>query len=237
MKPSKLNFIKAATILLTIIAISSCRKETTETATEDDAADAIETALATSSGGATQDISAAAQFAMSTGYNQLQCGVAFDTTVTYSHTGTVTANYTHAWNVLLNCNGSTPSSLNWTGSYQGSFDALRLSGNSSGTRNYTFTGLDASSPEYTLSASSTRTGTHTSKVRNQYTYTVNINTTLTNLSVNKSTYKITGGSGTVTATLSASNGTSKTFNGNIIFNGNSTATLTINGNTYTITVY
>lgn len=246
MRTTTNNITKMLLVAFVIIALGSCRKESATVATEADAVDAIETSLVSSSGGTAEDISMAAEYAMSGGYGKngsvtgatsLICAVPYDTTVSYSHTGTITATYSHSWEVLLNCNGSVPISLAWTGTYSGSFDALRLSGSSSGSRNWALTGINSGSAAYTLNGSTTRTGSHTSKVRNQYTYDVTINTTLTNLTVNKTTYQIISGTGTVAATLNVSNGTSKTFNGTIVFNGNQTATLTINGNTYTITVY
>lgn len=229
-------------VALVFISLGSCQNDVNFT--EDDAADAIAHSIESTSGGTAEDIASAAEYAVNSGYGAngsgssfLICGVPYDTTVSYSQIGTIVANYTHSWIVLLNCNSGNPSSISWTGSYQGNFDDLRLSGSSSGTRNWTLTGIDNSSTIYTLNGSTTRTGSYASKVRNQYSYDLTINTTLTNLTVSQTNYQITSGTGTVTATLNASNGANKTFNGTIVFNGNKTATLTINGNTYTITVY
>lgn len=240
-----LKISSAMILLLIALASSGCKKTTGTTTTADDAADAIQASFSTSSGGTAEDVSSAAKYAMNSGYgktdgiNQLQCGVAFDTTITYTYSGagSGTASYTHSWDILLSCNGVSPSSLQWTGSYQGSFDAARLSGTNSGTRNFTLTGLQPSAAQYIVNGTTSRNGTNTSKVRNQYSYTADITSTLTNLTVDKSTYKITGGSCAVTAVLTVSSGSSQTFNGNIVFNGNGTATLTINGNTYTLTLY
>ncbi len=245
MKALKLNMKGIYFAIALLALLSSCRKNdiTTAEATADDAADAITYALESSSGGAAEDISASAAYAMQNGYGKneaassLQCGVPLDTTVSYTYNGAVAANYSHNWNVLLNCNGPVPSSISWTGNYAGNFSGPRMESSNTGTRNFTLTGVEPSAQVYTLNGATTRTGMHTSKVRNQYAYNVTITTNLTNVTVNKSTYRITGGSGTANATLQVSNGVSKAFAGTIVFNGNTTATLAINGNTYTIQLY
>ena len=239
-------FSKIIFVSILLFLSGSCKKESTINFTEDDAADAIANSIESNSGGTAGDISSAAGFAIKSGYGKrlaewglssLQCGVPFDTSISFVKTGVVTANVIYNWDVLLNCNGGNPFSLTWTGTYQGSFDAPRLSGNISGVRNWTLTNIDGSSNTFTLNGNTTRTGIHNSKVGNKYTYDVNIKNNFVNLSIDKDTRYITGGTGTVSATLNVSNGTSKSYNGTIVFNGNKTATLTINGKTYTIYLY
>jgi hypothetical protein len=233
---NKRFLLKTTLILLAIFfSMQSCRKEEI-VANEDDAADAIETALVKSSGGTSEDIAANAAFT-SESVNDLNCTVQFDTSVTFVNSGIAVTSFSHAWSVLLNCNGANPESITWSGTYNGNFDAPRIKGNCTGSRNWTITGLDAVNTNYNLNGTTSRSGTHTSKVRNNYEFSNTINFSLTNLTVDKTTYRIIGGTATVQATLSVSNGSSKTFNGNIVFNGNGTATLTINGNTYTISIY
>lgn len=244
------KFISPFRFALLLIAgtvlLSSCRKKETDDITEEDAADAISYTLESDYGGLTTDISNAAAYAMDEGYGKtegvtgataLQCGVPFDTSMAWSHTGVVTASYNHVWVATLNCNSNVPQSLGLTGTYTGSYSSSRMESTNSGTRNWSLTGLLPNAPAYTLNGSFVRNGSHTSKVRNQNTFTVVINTELTNVTVDKTTYRITGGTGTCTAVCSVSNGNSYNFNGSILFNGNNTATLTINGNTYTIQLY
>jgi hypothetical protein len=52
--------------------------------------------------------------------------------------------------------------------------------------------------------------------------------------ISKSTYEIIAGEGTVTVTGENSGGNSFSFTGSIVFNGDGTATLTLNGTEYTI---
>lgn len=225
------------------LSFIACRKETAINPTEEDAADAIENAIAASSGGAAEDMAAASQYTYNQGYgkqegiNSLQCGVPFDTAVSLENSGIATTSFLHAWTALLNCNGFVPESVSWTGTYTGSYDAPRLTGSTAGSRNWTISGLGQQSIEYTLNGTTSRTGSHTSKVRNKYTFSHTLTTTYTNLQLNKTTHRITGGTADVQATLMVSTGNSRTFSGEIVFSGDGTAILTINGKSYIITIY
>ncbi len=244
------NHIRSAvicTLFTASLLFTGCKKDsTTNTLTADDAADAMTSAMTTSTGGLSSQVSTAATYSYTQGAYKtsgatatlsLSCGVPFDTTFSFAYTGVTTASYSGQWDYLLTCSGSLPQSLTMSGSYTGSYDAPRIKSTNTGTRNWTLTGIDMlTSTPYTFNGSFTRTGSHTSKVRNQYTYNADITITVTNLTVSKTTGQITGGTGAVTMTGTVSNGNSYSFNGNVVFNGNGAATLTINGNTYSVTL-
>lgn len=245
MKTLPNNLSRLFFLLVAVLLLSSCRKnDTTTTITADDAADAITYAFESSSGGTADELADASQYTLNQGYgktegiNTLSCGVPFDSTITLTYNGAnTTASYTHNWHMLLSCSGPVPASLAFEGSYSGNFNSLRMQSSNTGSRALTVTGLEPSAQVYTFNGSTSRTGSHTSKVRNQTTFNVTIQSSLSNVTVSKTSYHITGGSGTVTATCSTSGGNSQTFNGTIVFNNNSTATLTINGTNYTIQLY
>lgn len=252
---SKSRFLTSTAILTTasllfITAVtSSCKKDEEEpetVITSDDAADVVIYSMESSSGGYAEQITDGATYVSTQGYRvsspnssmALSCGVPFDTTITRSHSGTINATYTHQRNYLLNCDtSSNPISITYSGNYNGSFDGPRMSSSNTGNRNWVITGLGSSSTTYTYSGSLNRNGSHTSKVRNQYTFTSNLQINTSNLIVDKSTKKISGGTGTVSLTCSVSNGNSYSFSGSIVFNSNNTAILTINGVSYNITLY
>ncbi len=123
----------SAGLLIFIISATSCKKsDTTTNVTADDAADAVTYSMQTSTGGYAGQVTDAAAYSSSQGVNKtggtqsLSCGVQFDTSVTKSYTGTFTATYTHDWKYLLNCTGIAPTSINFTGTYSGSFDGTRM---------------------------------------------------------------------------------------------------------------
>ncbi len=244
----------AIPVLSMALIVASCKKSSTtttttptQTVTADDAADAVSLSMESSSGGYAAQVTDGATYTSNQGYrttpqaNQvmsLSCGIAFDTTVTKTYSGAVTASYTHQWHYLLSCDSlSHPSSLAFSGSYNGNYSGNVMTSTNSGNRNWTITGLGSSYTSYTYNGSFTRTGSHTSKLRAQNTFNVNMQMTSTNVVVNKSTKKITAGTGTVNVTCTVSNGNNYSFTGTLTFNTNNTATLVINGNTYTITLY
>lgn len=242
----KSSFLLFAIALMTI-SLSSCKKDQTTTdVTEEDAADAIATTMARPTGGTAEDFGEAVSFArIKILFPQqplkkwLECGQTKDTSFTKNfNDGTNSFTHTRKWTVTLNCNAEQkPESLVWTGNFSGSFDAPKMSGNSTGTRNWTLTGFGPDFTQLKLNGTISRNGMRTSKVRNKLSFETTINHTYTDVTINKETEQITGGTGTVSAIIKISNGNTKTFNGTVLFNANGTATLTINGRVFTIQLY
>ncbi len=239
----KSSFLLSAAALLAV-SLSSCKKDQSNDITEEDAADVIATTMARPVGGSADDFGEAVRLAkikiFILGKRWLECGETKDSTFQRTFTnGAFTASHTHNWTVTLNCDADQkPTSLVWTGNITGSFDGPKMSGNSTGTRNWTLTGFspDPAQP-LILNGTVSRNGTRTSKIRNKYTFESTVNHTYNNVNINKTNEKIVGGTGTVSATLKISNGVTKTYNGTIVFNGDDTATLTINGRVFTIQLY
>jgi hypothetical protein len=241
----KSSLLLSAAALLAV-SLSSCKKDQSNDITEEDAADAIATTMARPMGGSTEDFEEASRFARIKIFLPLkkwvECGQTKDTSFVKSATspdGKYSYTHTRKWTVTLNCDDQQkPVSLVWTGTHNGSFDAPRMSGSGTGTRNWTLTGFgpDLSQP-LLLNGTISRNGTRTSKVRNKLTFETSVNHTYTDVTIDKTSDRITGGSGTVTAVINVSNGTTKTYNGTVVFNGDGTATLTINGRVFTIQLY
>ena len=234
-----------ALIFITVI-LSSCRKEEENEIpiTEDDASDLITYALQSSSGGYASETSEAAEFMSTEGLRSvqsqsLQCGVPFDSTISLTYNGTVSASYTLNWDLLLTCdNLNIPQSLSFASPYSGNYDGPLMSSSNSGNLNWTVTGLAAgNSVPYTFNGSFTRSGSHTSKVRNKSTFSSELNITLTNITVDKVSQHITGGTGTASIDCKSSTGINYTFSGNIVFSSTGTAVLTIGSHQYTINLY
>ena len=78
----------------------------------------------------------------------------------------------------------------------------------------------------------TRNGSQESKIGQQNSFTSTLTITASNLLVDKSTQEINGGTASFTLEGSGSGGTNITYTGSIVFNGNQSATLTLNGNSY-----
>lgn len=241
----KRTLIGAAFFILA--ALGGCRKDQQETetpVTTDDAADVVTYALQSSSGGYASQTTKAAAYATSEGLRTtsqtLQCGIPYDTAVSFTYNSSnVTAGYSLQWHLLLSCDSmNLPQSLSFTSPYNGNYDGPLMQSNNSGNLNWTITGLAAgNSVPYTFNGSFTRTGSHTSKVRNRLTFTSNLQMTMSSLTIDKTSQQITGGNGTMSLSCQSSSGQSYTFNGIIVFSSNGSATLTINGINYTIVLY
>lgn len=237
----KKQFVFGALFCALVIVSSSCNKKNKEDAiTSDDAADAVSETMQYKSGGYPEDVQAAANYTLNLNLGTpgagLHCGESHDSTITASITGSVTASYTHTWEYTLNCDtDSNPVSITGTGNHTGEYDGPRIHSNTNGTRNWTITGLGSSSADFIYNGSHSRSGVHTSKIGKKNTFTTSIQTVTSNVLVDKSTKHIVSGSATVNATCTSSSGKAYTFTGTLVFNGDETATLTLNGNTYTIT--
>lgn len=240
---SKTTFL--ACIFVSII-LGSCRKEeeTEVPITEDDAADLVTYAMQSSSGGYASETSEAVSFMSTEGLRSiqtqsLQCGVPFDSTISLTYNGNISATYTLSWDLLMSCdNNNIPQSLSFNSPYSGNYDGPLMSSSNTGNLTWTVTGLCAgNSVPYTFNGSFTRSGSHTSKVRNKSTFSSEMNITMSNVTVDKVSQHITGGSGTASLHCKSSTGINYDFTGNISFSSNGTAVLTIGSHQYTINLY
>jgi hypothetical protein len=243
--------------------LASCKKSsssTTTTPTSDDAADIATSSIQIGSGGFADQAGSVTIMSASNGYGlsnpedghgkthkggidggpltgpqgRLTCGVPFDTTVTYSYSGpNVTASFTHQWELTLNC---VDTSLAFAGTFTGNYDGPAITGSRTGTRDWVLTGIGTAYTAFVINGTFNCNGSWTMKVRSMNTFTNTVAITCTDVTVDKITHRITGGTGTVNITCVVSNGHSYQFTGTVVFNGDHTATLTINGKTYTILI-
>jgi hypothetical protein len=79
-----------------------------------------------------------------------------------------------------------------------------------------------------------RAGSFQSKIGNKASGNSSVDITVTNLTITKSNRKIASGSGTIAITGTGPKGGTFSYTGTIVFNGDETATLTINSNAYTV---
>lgn len=199
--------------------------------TEEEAAQAIENALSEDTEGMTAQATESARMADT----YTDCSVTFDSTITESSTvGSITYDYTFNWNGELSCTNMIPSQLSLDYTMSGTYDSPRMSSSDNATGNITVTGLRPSESQYTLNGSYSRTGTQSSKIREQRNFSSTITVTATNWLVNKTTNQIDGGSATVLITGESSDGLAYSFTGTLTLLGNQEAVLDINGTEYPI---
>lgn len=228
--------------LFGMFLLTSCEEEVIETPTEvitdDEAADLVENSLAIETSGMAEQTETVAAVAPSVAPQSFLCGLSYDTTITRIRTtGARTYDYTFTWNWILNCpTNNYPTQLFGTYTMDGVYDTPRMSSDDDATHTYTVDNLNTTDSFYVWNGSYLRNGSQTSKVRNQHTFTSVINITTTNVHIDKTTRQIISGTGTFTITASLTNGTTKNVTGSFIFNGNGTATISVNGNTYTVQI-
>lgn len=216
--------------------LAACRKSPEEIAaliSESEAAEIAEASVAERTAGATMpavDMAAILETTLQT------CGVPGDTSFQRSQ-NSAAAGYQYTFNLgwLVQCNDlNIPQSASVDVSGAGSFTTPHWSGSDQTAGSLTFTGLAPSAPDYVANGSYTLTGDLTGSLRRvDPTFACVTEISLTNLTLRKSDYHITGGTGTLEITASNGQGNSQTLSGTLVFNGDGTATVTVNGHSHT----
>lgn len=237
MKNASKNHLPALLSLLTaaLVTFSSCKKDPEEIAaliSESEAAEIVETAISDRTAGAEMPTVDVAKLIESSLGN---CGIPGDTTFSKSRAGAVSYNYGYELGWVVNCNTlNIPQNASATLKGSGTFGTARWDGTTQGNGSLTFTGLSPAEPNYIANGTYTITGKLTGDFRKtDPAINCTVEVTLTALTISKSTYAITGGTGTVKVTATSANGQSTTQNGSIKFNADGTVTVTVNGHSHT----
>ncbi|MFP9113000.1 hypothetical protein ACLI1A_03610 [Flavobacterium sp. RHBU_3] len=241
------NFTRRALLpmglILAATMISCSDDENTSTGvTEADAADAIEASVSASSSGMAKMATDASTLAededVYTYAPQLECGQQYTVSYNPTYTGTnYSYDYSGTRNYLISCTGAgVPETFTYSASLEGTYETPRMLSDDNSTSSLTVTGLAPSSSTATINGTYVRNGYQESKVRLMRHFNSVITIDLNNITLNKDTQTISGGTASVSITGNGSLGGSFSYNGTITFNGNGTATLVINGTTYTISV-
>jgi hypothetical protein len=247
---------KLSLVMLLMLGAFSCKKDSSsssgDSVTTDQVADIAAGSLAENSEGlasVTDDIAVNAQTISSTSKITINstgglatssvhqaCGTTLTDSVTRSLTiDSVSLNYFFKYSHTLNCNTSDqPDNLANALTFHGSFDGPRLSSTNSGSATVTIAGLTQNASSFVVNGDYKRDGAFQSKVGNKASGNSSVDIAVTNLTITKSNRKITSGNGTISITGTGPKGTTFSYTGVIVFNGDSTATLTINSNIYTI---
>lgn len=215
--------------------ITSCRKSAEEIAalvSESEASEIVENAVADRTAGMAMPTVDMARIIDAYLNN---CGVPGDTTIQKSNNGALASyNYTFGLGWLITCNGlGIPQSAAVDITGNGTFSTAHWAGNDQATGNLGFTGLSPQEPAYLVNGTYTLQGDVTGDLR-RVDPTFNCTTTisLNGLGISKSSYEITGGTGTVQVTGTNGQGNTSTLNGTLAFNGDGTVTVTVNGHSH-----
>ncbi|SFZ92221.1 hypothetical protein SAMN05428642_102598 [Flaviramulus basaltis] len=232
---------------LSIFAIMSCStnddnnaNNNTEAIEEADVVDVVETSLAKETDGMSKSMETAVVYSAEqnvfTETPDLECGYLYNDAFNESHNSD---NFSYDFSInrayQLNCddNGNALS-LAYDMAYTGVYDAPRMASDDEGVVGYVLSGLSQQDDNVLFEGNYTRNGSQESKVRHMNMFTSTLVFDISNIAVSKTTYQIMSGTALVSFTGISSNGNEYHFNGTLTFNGDATATLVLNGNTYII---
>ncbi len=253
MKTIKLSMIA----LLLLLGVYACKKDSstasTDAVTTDQAADLAAGSLASNSNGLasiTDDISsnATAVTAANSGLAidaagtsptvKQECGTTLsDSSTNQGSADSVTWSYFRKYSHTLNCNvSSKPDNIINRLTFSGNYSGPNVTSSDSGTANVTIGDLEPDSTHFLVNGEYKRSGSFTSKIGNKASGSKSVDIVVTNLTLSKPARKITGGTATINISVTVPKGTF-TYTGNLVFNGDGSAVLTINGTSYTIDLH
>jgi hypothetical protein len=145
---------------------------------------------------------------------------------------TITSN----WSWTLNCDAQNNSiSFDLDGNGTLDFDGPNLSKDINRTHDFNITGIEPSSAEWVYNASHNRNGMIQSNIGNQNSMTTTLTYGSTDIVVSKATQQIVSGTFNINFQAVLSTGNTITRGATVVFNGNQTATVTLdNGNTFSV---
>ena len=230
--------MKYRILILTLLAftIVSCNKET-EPITEEETVDLVEATLSSDENGVSSDIVyIASKAAAEESQYTSDCNWSGDSTFVRDLNGALRSyNLNIGYNWFVICDGLIPTSINFTTTRSGDYSGPRLDYSGNASSALVMTDL-LSGSAYTLNGTHDFTGSSTAQ-RSGETIQADFDlaVTFTNIKVNKLTLEIEGG--TAEATGSASNNDATlSVAASVTFLVNGSATVVVNGNSYTITV-
>ena len=210
--------------------------ETTELS-EEEAVELIESSLQKSTGGF-NDTSKTFSESLTTDITiNEDCSVIYnDTYVVNYNESIVQASYTVDWSYEMTCNSiGIPQSVEFSSSTDGNYTTQHIISDDNSTSYFEILGLQPSSETMVLNGNYERNGMQELTIVNTRSVTSILTLSLTDIVIDKSTSTITSGTASLTLTGTSQNA-SFLFEGSLIFNGNETATLIINENTYVINI-
>jgi hypothetical protein len=227
--------IQFSVVLMLFLAAVSCKK-TDNTATTGITTDEIAAisshSLASSSDGMATHSNDITVNALS---DNQACGSTVTDTITKSGgSNHVTFSYFLQDTRTLTCNTNNQhDNIVYDLAFHGHYESLDINSLDTGTSTFKIAGFTPGSSIFAVNGNYKRTGKFTSKIGDKVSGTSSVDIEVTNLTIDKATKTITGGSATITIWVTVPKGTFH-FNGPLTFNGDGTASLTINGVTYTI---
>lgn len=234
----KNQMLKSALFAMLVLGLTACgkdREQIKQTISEQQIAYLVEGALQEAQAGLTEQLAIMVAIAQET--VSAQCGVTKDSTVTFEQTTLVgSADYVTDYTWTLVCQDDVvPLNYDFISHMEGGYNNNRMTSNDYGDATWELTGLNETVAEFTANGDYSRNGEQTFKAEGIVTES-NMDMVVTNLKIDKTSEAITEGTAEVSVHGSTDAGDSFDFEGEIVFNGNGKATLTVNGKKFNITL-
>lgn len=235
----KINKILFLFIVAAVFGFAACNEDEIEDFTSENAADIVAGALQKNTNGFAAYLNDASIWleegsGKTLAAQEWECGFSGDSTFVTSKTvagNTFSYNMSYVYSTTCNTfNVPTEFVVNLIAN--GNYENNRIQSADTTNLGMVFTGLLPPASQYTLNGFFTRDGTQTHKIANKYLVSL-VTLSVTDVTIDKTTYAITGGTGFVTLTVNVDDNV-KTYAGNLTFNGNGSVTFVLNGNSYTI---
>jgi|GEM_PF-6875968 len=223
--------------ILVGLGLFGCSKdeETTPSLTIDEAAEQIGASISTDIYGTSDDLVSISISSEASANGRVDmCGVGKDTSFTKQYSGTYNSyalQSTYAYQ--LNCSNHIPDNIGVTFTLGITRTGTRTNATSNTQGSYEITGFEASSKSYVINGEINRTATLTLLYRNNSEVKTTSKLTVQNLALNKETQQITGGSASYSLFGIGENG-SFNYTSTVTFNDDKTATIIIQGKTYSV---
>lgn len=220
-----------------ISLFTSCGKndEIIAALSESDAVEIIEANLQKNAGGLLTNLEDVAQQLLVAVTSGELCDTLYSKTIEKTFQGAqIQSSYNSDVSYTMACNNlNIPQTVAFSTLTSTLYNSTRISSDDNGNFVGNATGLQPSSLTMMFDVNYNRTGTQVLRFGEQKDITSTLTVNLSALKINKQSYEIESGNGTIVLTGSTA-GETFTFNGNIVFNGDNKATLTINGTAYEI---
>jgi hypothetical protein len=231
--------IQTSIILLSlVIGIVSCKKNQSTSPATDGVTTNLAATISTGS-------LAANSSGMSTNLNDISnnvlltvnqpCGTTLTDTMTKSGTSNgVTYDYFLKYTHMLDCNHLNENdNIVYNLAFHGHYDSQTMSSLDTGTSTFTIAGFTPVAKSFVVNGEYKRTGTFTMKTGDKVSGTSKMDIIVNNLTITKPAMTISGSGSTIKLTIIVPKGTT-TYTAPLTFNGDGTATATINGTKYSM---
>ncbi|MEO0896124.1 MAG: hypothetical protein AAFY71_06995 [Bacteroidota bacterium] len=231
------SLIAALAVIITLCALTSCNDPQNmqeDIITNEEALEVVEAYVVPANGGVVSDVENITRETESMTLVEF-CDSTYLDTINYQFDRlNRQASSEIIWNMNVSCNNfSIPESATMSVATNVELSTARIVASGNSTFSGSLTGLELLSTEVTWNGSYIRTGNSDLTFKNANRTETDLNLALTNLVIDKSSLTIISGSGIYTLNTVV-NGTAQTFSGTITFNGDQTATIVVNGQSFTI---